>query len=90
MGCRKIKAKKDLIRIVKLPVDGVIAVDPRGKGDGRGAYICPSIDCINRAMQVGRLSRAFITTSNLTDCINLKNLDKLRQDLLRQVEDHYH
>ena len=56
-GCRQIKNKRDLIRIVRTP-DGQFHVDPGGKANGRGAYVCPSENCIRAAFQRGSLSKS--------------------------------
>lgn len=88
IGCRQVKAKKDLIRIVRSPVGGTIAVDPHRKEKGRGAYICPNIDCINRAMQPERLNKAFRIISGSMDRISLETIDKLKQNLLGLIESH--
>ena len=45
IGCQESKAKKDLVRVVK-PKDGDIFIDPTGKSNGRGAYICRSLSCL--------------------------------------------
>ena len=47
MGCNQKKDKKDLIRIVKNK-DGIINIDKTGKLEGRGAYICDSMDCLEK------------------------------------------
>ena len=86
IGCRQVKAKRDLIRIVRSPVGGVIIVDPRGKEEGRGAYICSNIDCINRAMQPERLSKAFKIASDSAGHISLKIINRLKQNLLGLIE----
>ncbi|MEW6448228.1 MAG: YlxR family protein [Bacillota bacterium] len=57
VGCREMKPKKELIRVVRSP-DGQITVDPTGKKSGRGAYICPSVDCLAGAVKGKRLQRA--------------------------------
>ncbi len=57
VGCREMKNKKDLIRVVRTP-DGAIEVDPTGKKSGRGAYLCPSQDCFNQAVKGKRLQKA--------------------------------
>ena len=82
IGCGKVKTKADLIRIVKSFGDGGIVVDLRGKEKGRGAYVCSNVDCINKAMESQRLSRAFRIAPNSSDFISLENIDKLRRDLL--------
>ncbi len=58
LGCGEPKEKRALIRIVRTP-DGEILIDPTGKKSGRGAYICPSVDCLNKARKARRLERAF-------------------------------
>lgn len=49
IGCSEKKAKKDLIRIVRLPDGGGVEIDRTGKKSGRGAYICPSASCLKKA-----------------------------------------
>ena len=58
VGCREMKEKRDLIRVVKSP-EGEISLDFRGKKPGRGAYVCPSADCLKRARKSRALERAF-------------------------------
>jgi predicted RNA-binding protein YlxR (DUF448 family) len=59
MGCGQLKPKKELLRVVRTP-DGVIEFDnsPAGKKSGRGAYLCPSRDCLTKAVKGKRLDRA--------------------------------
>ena len=52
------KQKKSLIRIVKQN-DGKIFIDKTGKANGRGAYICNNIECLEKAIKSKRLERAF-------------------------------
>ena len=47
--CSEKKAKKDLIRIVRLPDEKGVEIDRTGKKSGRGAYICPSAACLKKA-----------------------------------------
>ena len=60
VGCREMKPKKELVRVVKAP-DGGISVDFRGKAPGRGAYVCPSAACLQRAIKSRALERGFET-----------------------------
>ncbi len=60
VGCRTMKNKKDLIRVVKSP-EGEISLDFTGKKSGRGAYVCPDPDCLARARKSKALERAFET-----------------------------
>ena len=58
LGCREMKAKKDLIRVVKSP-EGEISLDFKGKKPGRGAYICPNPECLAKVKKSKALERAF-------------------------------
>ena len=58
LGCREHKPKRELIRVVRSP-EGVISLDFRGKSPGRGAYLCPSADCLARVRKARALERAF-------------------------------
>lgn len=57
VGCREAKPKKTLIRIVRTPGKSII-VDPTGKANGRGAYICPKKECLEAAVKSKRLSKS--------------------------------
>lgn len=57
VGCREMKPKKELLRIVK-PPEGEIHFDRVGKAPGRGAYICSSQECLARAVKQKQLERA--------------------------------
>ena len=59
-ACREMKPKNELVRLVKTP-EGDIKLDPTGKLNGRGAYICKSAECLKKAQKIGALSRAFGT-----------------------------
>ena len=58
VGCREMKNKKDLIRILKTESEGII-IDTTGKKNGRGAYICPNSECLKKAVQSKGLERSF-------------------------------
>ena len=58
LGCREMKPKKELLRVVRAP-DGGVSLDFRGKAPGRGAYICPDMACLQRAIKSRALERAF-------------------------------
>ena len=60
LGCREMKAKKDLLRVVRSK-EGEISLDLRGKASGRGAYVCPNTECLKKAIKSKALSRAFDT-----------------------------
>jgi len=56
-GCGEMKAKKAMIRVLKTPEDEII-IDPTGKKNGRGAYICCSLDCLRKAIKTKGLERS--------------------------------
>lgn len=58
IGCKEKKDKKDLIRIVK-DKDGNITLDRTGRANGRGAYICDNIQCLEKAIKTNALARTF-------------------------------
>ena len=60
LGCREMKNKKDLIRVVRSP-EGEISLDFKGKKPGRGAYVCPDSACLAKARKSRALERAFET-----------------------------
>jgi len=60
LGCREMKPKKELLRIVKSQ-DGVISVDTTGKKPGRGAYICFDLECLDKTQKSRRLEKEFET-----------------------------
>jgi hypothetical protein len=73
IGCGTGSDKKSLIRIVRTP-EGDVTVDPTGKANGRGAYICASTDCFDAALRRKRLDSA------LRVRLNEEELDRLRRE----------
>ncbi|AAK79765.1 hypothetical protein BJV85_002195 [Clostridium acetobutylicum] len=73
-GCMEMKPKKELIRIVKNK-EGEISVDTTGKKPGRGAYICKSIECLEKAVKQKRLEK------NLEIKIDEELYNKLRNEV---------
>lgn len=57
IACRAVKPKRELIRIVKNGTE--ISLDRTGKKNGRGAYICDDIECLNKLKKGKLLSRTF-------------------------------
>ncbi|MCL6472521.1 MAG: YlxR family protein [Firmicutes bacterium] len=74
VGCREAKPKKNLIRIVRTPEHEII-VDPTGKANGRGAYICPKVECLEAAIRSKRLSRS------LEIDISAEELNRIKKEL---------
>lgn len=57
IGCGEMKSKKEMIRVLKTG-EGEIVIDGTGRKNGRGAYICPSMDCFKRAVKGKGLERS--------------------------------
>lgn len=58
IGCGEIKGKKEMIRILKTETEGVV-LDATGRKNGRGAYVCPNLECFQKAVKSKGLERAF-------------------------------
>ena len=61
VGCREMKPKKELIRVVR-SLEGEISIDLKGKKSGRGAYVCYDASCLKRALKQKQLDRALEVT----------------------------
>ncbi len=57
MGCRDMKPKKELVRVIKTP-EGKVCLDKTGKLNGRGAYLCPNKECYNKAVKSKGIERS--------------------------------
>lgn len=57
IGCGEMKEKKNLMRILKKE-DGSFEIDVTGKKNGRGAYLCPSPNCLEKAIRTRGLERS--------------------------------
>ena len=57
-GCREMKPKRELLRVVRSP-EGEVSIDFKGKKPGRGAYVCCSQECLKRSISSKSLERAF-------------------------------
>ena len=58
IACREEKPKRELLRVVRTP-EGNVVFDTTGKLSGRGAYVCPNADCIQKLGRKKLLNRAF-------------------------------
>lgn len=76
IGCLQVRPKKELMRIVRTP-EGIIGLDPTGKRPGRGAYVCPHVDCVRKAARGHRLERA------LEHAVSPELLIRLEQDIVK-------
>ena len=82
VGCREMKPKMELIRVVRSP-EGEVSLDPTGKKAGRGAYCCYQAECLRRALKQRQLDRALET--KLTEVANEALLQTM-QELLAAKE----
>ncbi len=73
--CRQVKAKRELIRLVRL-ADGSVEVDTAGRMRGRGAYLCPKEECWRSGLSGGRLEHALKINLTLEDKGRLINQGK--------------
>ena len=58
VGCREMKPKKELLRVVRSP-EGAVSIDVTGRKPGRGAYVCQNPACLKKAVKARALERAF-------------------------------
>ncbi|RGY80504.1 RNase P modulator RnpM [Dorea sp. AM58-8] len=58
VGCQEMKNKKEMIRVIKTP-EGTFMLDATGKKNGRGAYVCPSEECLQLARKNKGMERSF-------------------------------
>ena len=65
MGCQEVKAKRELIRVVRDP-QGQVSLDFTGRKAGRGAYICPQEACLNKAIKTKALERSLEVSIDAT------------------------
>ena len=74
MGCRERKEKKAMIRVVRC-TDGSVSLDFSGKLNGRGAYVCPDLECLKKAQKSKALERS------LEVAIPQEVYDRLEKDM---------
>ena len=75
MGCRERKAKKDMIRVVRT-TEGTVSLDFSGKLNGRGAYVCPDMECLKKAQKSRSLER----------CLEIEIPQEVYDRLTREME----
>ncbi len=81
MACRQIKAKRELVRLVRT-LRGDIEIDTTGKKEGRGAYFCPKRACLEKALEGKQLDH--VLKSQLTPA-NRERLTKSGNKLLKEI-----
>ncbi len=77
VGCREMKEKRTLIRVVRSQ-DGQVSVDPTGRMNGRGAYLCKDPACFEKARKARAFNREF--SAEVTE--------EVYQDVAKQLEAH--
>ncbi|WBW94832.1 RNase P modulator RnpM [Oceanirhabdus sp. W0125-5] len=77
IGCGEMKPKKELIRIVKNK-EGEVSIDKVGKKPGRGAYVCNSIECLEKGIKSRRVERSFKMK------IDQEIYDKLKEEIINE------
>lgn len=77
LGCRQVREKRELIRIVRTP-DGNIDIDTTGRRTGRGAYLCPNLSCWETGLNGNRLDYALHASLSKDS----------RKQLMKRAEEH--
>ena len=75
VGCREMKDKNQCLRIVKSS-ENKIEIDLTGKKNGRGAYLCKSKECMEKALKNNSLERSF----------HVAIPDEIKSELLKEME----
>ena len=75
-GCREMKSKMSMIRVLKTAESGEIIIDLKGKVNGRGAYICKDAECLEKAFKCKGLERSLKTEIS----------DEIKNQLRREME----
>ncbi len=73
-GCGEMKNKKEMIRVVRTP-ENTFVLDETGRKNGRGAYLCRNMECLEKAVRCKGLERSFQTP------IPPEVYDSLREEL---------
>ncbi|GIK38506.1 MAG: hypothetical protein BroJett011_23390 [Chloroflexota bacterium] len=80
IACRETKDKRELIRVVRTPA-GKLIVDPTGKANGRGAYLCRQASCWEKGLSKQRLAQALKVTLSAEEVTELQA--QLQAELLK-------
>ena len=76
VGCDERKSKYDLIRIVYNRDDDSISIDKKGKAPGRGAYICPDVECLQKARKTNKIARS----------LKISISDEIYENLIKEID----
>ena len=87
-GCREMKSKKEMIRVLRTP-ENEIVLDATGRKNGRGAYVCLSQECLEKAVKTtcfladmadfaafNEVYGRYFTTRPARSCVAVKALPK--------------
>ena len=74
VGCREMKPKRELVRLVA-DSEGTVRMDLTGKASGRGAYVCRSEQCLDRALKIRAVQRA------LERDLSEDEIERLREEI---------
>ncbi len=81
IACRQIKAKKEMVRLVRTPA-GEIEIDTKGKKEGRGAYLCRDWACWEKVLKGNQLEHALKGKINQNE---LEQLGKAGRETLKEL-----
>lgn len=86
VSCRTSGGKRGLLRVVRRGAGeqaGTAALDPGGKMSGRGAYVCPTVACIELAVKQKKLERSLKTplTDEVIDALRNAVQDSAKPEL---------
>lgn len=84
IGCGEMREKKSLVRVIKTPEDEIL-LDLTGKKSGRGAYLCKSMECFDKAQKGRKLERAFSCKVDAAVYEELKN--ELQREMAQSAHD---
>lgn len=79
VGCGEMKSKKEMVRVIKTPEDEIL-IDMTGRKNGRGAYICSSIECLSKAYKGKGLEKS------LKKAVPKEVYEELRKELEQYAE----
>lgn len=79
VGCMESKPKNTLVRVACY--EGKVTVDPTGKAKGRGVYLCPDRECMEKARKRRSLQRNFEMEISAEELDNIfKELEKYEKE----------
>jgi uncharacterized protein len=81
VACRQVKEKRELVRLVRT-VHGDIEIDDTGKKEGRGAYICTALACLEKALKGNQLENVLKRRLTPVDRERLLNSGK---EILKEI-----